>query len=584
MFSINTIKTQTLPKILVVDDIPTNLLAMKRLLKGVQAELVMTTSGNQALALALNQDFAVILLDVNMPEMDGFEVAEHLSQAEETRNIPIIFVTAIHHDKESMLCGYKAGAVDYVDKPITPPVLLAKVQVFLKIWLLKSGLECEIAMRREAELEIEYLAQHDTLTKLPNRRQLQKELGKLITKSQRKNEKFALLFIDLDGFKNVNDDLGHEAGDQVLKTVSQRLQNCIRSGDVVARHGGDEFIILLTDVDNALGFTDKLEMFVSEIGRPILWTAIDGDKEAHIGASIGVAMYPEHGQTVDALLSSADEAMYQSKHAGKNTFRYYSSKLNQAMQRRIQIDHHLHYAISKDEFELHFQPIVDVYTGKPVGAEALLRWNNDLLGMVPPDEFIPIAESHIYINDIGLWVFNQMLPVIEAHPELHFAINVSGVQFNNDRLKNAIESAITNKQLRPEQLHVEITEGVLLSNSTQVDEQLQAINDMGVPLSLDDFGTGYSSLSHLKRCPVKTLKIDRTFIADIPADNDSKIMVSTILAMAKGLHLNVVAEGVETLEQWRFLQENNCDSAQGYYFSKPLPLTEFNEYIKNLTP
>lgn len=581
MFSTSLISTVPAePQILVVDDMPANLVAMKRLLKGIPAKLVTANSGNEALALAVSNDYAMILLDVNMPEMDGFEVAEHLSEATETNNIPIIFVTAVHHDKDSMLRGYDAGAVDYVDKPITPSILIAKVQVFLNMWILKAGLENEISMRREAELEIEYLAQHDALTKLPNRRQIHKLLLIMIEQSKRKKEKFALLFIDLDGFKNVNDDLGHEAGDLVLRVIAQRLQDCLRAADVVGRHGGDEFVILLSDISNPLGFTNKLEMLVNEVGKPILWESTDDiSNEAHVGASIGVAVYPEHGETLDALLSSADEAMYQSKHDGKNTFRYYSEELNAAMKRRIQIDHHLHYAINKNEFELHFQPVINVQSGKLVGAEALLRWNNHQLGVISPEEFIPIAEQHSYINDIGLWVFNQVLPVMQAYPKLRIAINASGLQFHNHRLNTAIEDAIQEQRLNPEQFEIEITEGVLLSESREVDGRIQGIRDQGISLSLDDFGTGYSSLSCLKRCPVNALKIDRSFVMDIPDNKENQTLVAAIIAMAKGLSLTVIAEGVETKEQWEFLKRHQCDFAQGYYFSKPLPIKEFNEYL-----
>lgn len=568
------------PKILVVDDTPANLVAMKRLLKTLNAELIMAHSGNEALALAISEDFAVILLDVNMPEMDGFEVAEHLSTADETHNIPIIFVTAVHHDKESILRGYATGAVDYVDKPIIPAILIGKIGVFLNMWTLKAGLENEIALRQDAELKIEHLAQHDALTKLPNRRQLQKELGNYIKLSNRKNEQFAVLFIDLDGFKNVNDDLGHDAGDTVLKIVSERLKECVRDTDIVARHGGDEFIILLSNVADALALRSRLEHLVGEVGSPISWQSGENHYEAHIGASIGVAIYPQHGKTTDTLLSSADEAMYLAKNNGKSTFRYYSEELNASMKRRILLDHHLRFAIEKNEFELHLQPIVKVETGKPVAAEALLRWNNHLLGNISPEEFIPVAESCSYINDIGLWVLSQTLFVMKKHPDLHVSINVSGKQLNNYRLKKAIEIAISECLLDAEKLEIEITEGVLLSESVEVDEQLKSINNLGVQLSLDDFGTGYSSLSHLKRCPVKTLKIDQSFITDIPHDEDSNTMVRAIIAMAKGLNINVVAEGVETQEQWDFLKEHKCSLAQGYYFSKPMSVNNFNKYMK----
>ncbi|MFW5427421.1 MAG: diguanylate cyclase domain-containing protein, partial [Methylophagaceae bacterium] len=369
------------PKILVVDDTPANLVAMQVVLKKISADLISVSSGNQALQEVVKQDFAVILLDVNMPGMDGFEVAELLSSAEQTRNIPIIFVTAVHHDESSILRGYDSGAVDYVQKPILPEILLSKVNVFLDLWKLKAGLENEISARRAAELEVHYLAQHDALTKLPNRRQIQTELGIVIDRAQRRKEHFAILFLDLDGFKKINDELGHEAGDALLVEMGERFKRDIRATDMVGRYGGDEFILILTDTHDPMTLKNKLQQLVEAAAHPFVWQ----DKQLTISCSIGVSLYPEHGSTADELVSNADTAMYLAKGLGKNTFQFYSEELNQQMKHDLLLEHHLRHAISKQELDVYFQPIMDLNNQTAIGAEALLRWTNDELGFISPD-------------------------------------------------------------------------------------------------------------------------------------------------------------------------------------------------------
>ncbi len=564
------------PKILVVDDIPANLIAMQVMLKNISADLISVSSGNQALQEAVKQDFSVILLDVNMPGMDGFEVAELLSSAEQTKNIPIIFVTAVHHDESSVLRGYDSGAVDYVQKPILPEILLSKIKVFLDLWKLKAGLESEISARRAAELEVRYLAQHDALTKLPNRRQIQTELNVIIDRAQRRKEQFSILFLDLDGFKKINDELGHEAGDALLVEMGERFKRQIRATDIVGRYGGDEFILILTETNNPMTLKNKLQQLVDVATHPFTWQ----DKELTISCSIGVALYPEHAVTADKLISNADTAMYLAKDLGKNTFQFYSEELNQEMKRTLLLEHHLRHAISRQELTVYFQPIMDLNNQIAIGAEALLRWSNDELGVVSPEEFIPIAESSGFITELGIWVLRQVADFMSSHPDLHLAVNASSLQFNNSQLKDEIERLINEKIIKSEKLEIEITEGVLLDRSGKAEEQLNAIHALGVSLSVDDFGTGFSSLSYLKNCPITTVKIDRSFVSDIPNNKEDMILVKAIIAMAKGLNLKVIAEGVETIEQSKFIFEEGCSLAQGYFFAKPMNLAAFEEYLK----
>jgi diguanylate cyclase (GGDEF)-like protein len=454
----------------------------------------------------------VILLDVNMPDMNGFELAQLLSCSEETRHTPIIFVTAIHFDEASLLKGYDSGGVDYIQKPVLPKILLAKIKVFLDLWLLKAGLENEILMRQAAEQKVKYFAQHDALTHLPNRRQIQSELQSIISNAKRQENQFALLFLDLDGFKKVNDEMGHEVGDALLVEMANRYKKVVRATDLVGRFGGDEFILVLTELNDPLLLKNKLQQLLAESVHSFFYH----DRIIHISASIGVALYPEHGVTHDVLINNADSAMYLSKDIGKNTFQFYSAELNQQMERTLLIEQHLRGAISSHELEVYYQPIMDLSSQRVVGAEALLRWQNGFLGIVHPEEFIPVAETTGLITEIGLWVLQQVVHFMKTFPELHCAVNASSLQFNNNQLCNAIEHHIQQGKVIPENLEIEITEGVLLDRTGRAEEQLQRIHHLGVSLSVDDFGTGYSSLSYLKNCPVPTVKIDRSFVSDIP--------------------------------------------------------------------
>ena len=565
-----------IPKILVIDDVHANLKAMRVLLKDIAAEIVTADSGNNGLALALEEHVTLILLDVNMPGMDGFEVAQLLSEMDETRNIPIIFITAFQHDEEKRLQGYNAGAIDYIQKPVNPDILLSKIHVFLKMWALRFGLEQEITRRREVEKKIEYLAQHDALTHLPNRRQLHIEIERMIDRTSRTKEKFAVLFLDLDGFKRINDELGHEAGDAFLKDVAKRFRSQIRSFDVIARYGGDEFIILLSDLSDSLALTNRLKQLTAQAQRPYFWDGCD----LKTGVSIGVSVFPDHGRDGDTLIKRADAAMYLAKDAGRNTFRFYTDALNKSLQRRLLLERHIQDSLNNKELDVYYQPIVNISDGTPVGAESLLRWNSKDLGVVSPVEFIPVAESCGMIHQLGIWVLRQSVETMQRCPGIAFSVNASALQFNDNNLCAELISLLESGSLAADRTAIEITEGLLLSNTEDVDARLEQIREMGIGLSIDDFGTGYSALGYLKRCPVNRIKIDRTFVAGIPEDMESVALVQAIIAMGHALSLEVIAEGVETEQQWYFLRDEGCDMAQGYYFSQPLPQKEFIEYLQ----
>ncbi|NQZ89974.1 MAG: EAL domain-containing protein [Colwellia sp.] len=572
------------PTILIVDDIAANRFALRQLLKAIDAELIEASSGEEALLKAIELDnLALILLDVQMPIMDGYETAELLREEEQTLHIPIIFVTAVHRDEQHILKGYSSGAIDYITKPIQPDILAAKISLFMELWRLRYGLEKEITHRNKLEDKNRFLADHDMLTGLPNRRRLFLEIERAVNRSDRDKNEFALLFIDLDGFKSVNDTLGHKVGDAVLIQIAERFNKLVRKTDTVARFGGDEFVILLTDISDSQFLIGRI-MDVLKVGRqPIMI----GNEEIILSVSIGVCIYPNQIDDPDKLVDYADIAMYKSKELGKNTFSFFSSDMDQAAHRRLAVEKQLRHASKKNEFSIHYQPVVNCSTGKAVGVEALLRWTNSELGNVPPDYFIPIAESTGLIHELGAWVFEQAIEDINEINErlpslpmtLKVAVNASTLQFKNSLWFKTVQKAIKTKKIAPENIEIEITEGLLLEDSCDINNQLSDIRALGISLSVDDFGTGYSALSYLKRCPINTVKIDRSFIKGIPEDKEDMVLIHAIIAMAHGLGLVVVAEGIETQAQWDFLKSENCDFAQGYFFSKPLPPQELEIWL-----
>jgi len=569
-----------IPKILIVDDLKTNILALSMILKKVDAEIVTAQSGNEALTKVLEHDISLILLDVNMPEMDGFEVAAFLKEDEETKHIPIIFVTAMDRHDGNSRKGYISGAVDFIYKPIDSFILLSKVNIFLDLWRLRSNLKEEIQEKKKNEERIKYLSGNDLLTGLCNRREFHEKLKKEIARAKRSGEKFALLFLDLDGFKKINDSLGHEAGDVLLKKLSDFFRVSLRPSDVLGRYGGDEFVLLLPNINDKYKVSSRADELIKIASQEFQY-------ESHlmrVSVSIGIALYPEHAEDDTKLLSCADTAMYLAKEEGKNCFRFYTQELNDKLKRELLLDKHLRDALQNDEFELYFQPVVDLQAMKVVGAESLIRWQkNKTLGFVSPEEFIGITESNGLIYDIGLWVLEETLKLLDEHPHLYMAINASSLQFMNNLLYDKLKENIESGRLDPAHLEIEITERLLLDNIESSENRLEDISNLGFSLSIDDFGTGYSSLSYLKSCPVSTVKIDKAFVSTIP-DHSNEALCKAIIAMAEALDLKVVAEGIETVEQKDFLRDAGCDFSQGYYFSKPLPKEDFLKFVAKGLP
>jgi diguanylate cyclase (GGDEF)-like protein/PAS domain S-box-containing protein len=434
---------------------------------------------------------------------------------------------------------------------------------------------------KSAEL-IRHQAYFDSLTALPNRFLALDRLSQMLIEANRNNEKSAVFFLDIDDFKKVNDSLGHEIGDSLLIEAANRLQQVLRKEDTVGRLGGDEFIVLLSGLSahhNALTVAENLLKTFREPFK------ID-NRELILTMSIGVAIYPEDGNCASDLLRNADTAMYQAKALGRNTYSFFTREMNIIMQRRLKIEEQMHGALARNEFEIYYQPMLDVKNQRVIGAEALLRWHNLTLGNVTPDEFIPIAEHTGLIVPIGKYVIKRALAFLNEWQDIQqqqftISVNLSPRQFRDTELLSFIKNTLVDANVSPESLHLEITEGVLMSGQTYIHEVLNEINELGIKLAMDDFGTGYSSLSYLRQYPFDILKIDRSFIQGIALNKADCNLVKATIAMSHSLGLTVVAEGVETSEQLTLLAELDCDFVQGYYLSKPLPAKQLLDFSAN---
>jgi diguanylate cyclase (GGDEF)-like protein/PAS domain S-box-containing protein len=447
------------------------------------------------------------------------------------------------------------------------------------------GIGRDITERKKAEEKIQFLATHDALTGLPNRSMFSQLLNYAIKTAQRYQRQLAVLFIDLDRFKIINDTLGHDAGDQLLQEIAARLKQSLRTVDVVARLGGDEFVILIEEVSDSNHVATVAHKILTGIIKPITLMG----QENRITASIGISMYPKDAQDEQSLMKNADIAMYLAKEEGKNNYQFYSADIQSKSLERLSIETNLRFALERNELSLHYQAKVDFKTDMITGVEALLRWQNPYLGSITPTQFIPVAEETGLIVPIGRWVLKtacaqnvawqkQGLPVVSM------AVNLSLRQFTDDALLDDIRTALNNSGMAPNLLELEITESMVMHNPAHMISILTKIKSMGVRLAIDDFGTGYSSLAQIKHFPVDTLKVDRSFIRNIPQDPEDKAITEAIIAMGKTLSLTVVAEGVETEEQMNFLKEHSCDEMQGYYFSKPVVPEQFADLLREHVP
>jgi diguanylate cyclase (GGDEF)-like protein/PAS domain S-box-containing protein len=439
----------------------------------------------------------------------------------------------------------------------------------------------DVSVARAMTLRMSYLAQHDSLTDLPNRVLMNDRLAEAIVLSKRHQRKLALLFVDLDRFKRVNDSLGHVIGDRVLQGVARRLFTCVRSSDTVCRLGGDEFVILLWEERHAQDAGITAEKILQALREP---HRID-QHEVHITASIGVVTYPEDGADAETLLKNADFAMYHAKDCGRNNYQFFESGMNARAVERQSIEGDLRHAIERGQLVLYYQPKIDLVSGRIIGVEALIRWRHPQRGLVPPDQFIEIAEDCGLIVPIGRWVVREACRQARAWqdaglPIIRVAVNVSAVELRAPDLVSSVLDTLADTGIRARDLELELTETFLMQEASSTVAVLHELKNIGVHLALDDFGTGYSSLSYLQRFPIDTLKIDRSFVRDLVTDAGDANIVSAVIGMGTSLHMRVIAEGIETREQLEFLQQHGCPVGQGYYFSRPLPAAEFGTLLE----
>ena len=677
--------------LLVVDDRMENLEAMQALLEDGEWQLRCASSGEEALRCLLEEDVGLVLLDVQMPGMDGFEVARLMRGNPRTRLTPIIFVSAIAQTHDAVLRGYSSGAVDFVLKPFDPSVLRHKIHSLLEHehnrcelqalsqqlerarafnasvlanaaegilvvgedgriqfanpamaqmldgevgdlegvellsflknpasergWLesefylhfkrettyrvheammrtfkggcLPVALSCsplpqqqramvvialDMSVVRNLHVQLESQAVTDSLTGLLNRRGFHQALESALARIERSGQRVAVLYLDLDGFKRINDSLGHDVGDQLLRRVGEQLKACLRPYDSLARIGGDEFTALLDNLghpEDAAKVAEKLIELVS------VRHTLDG-VDFTLGASVGIACFPECGQSVEGLLRSADMAMYEAKRAGRQQYRFFSPEMNGRARSRLMLEESLRHAIENDDFVLVYQPQFQLESGRLRGFEALLRWQHRVAGTVAPNVFIPLLEETRLINRLGEWIFREGAKQLadfkqQFGEDMVLSLNVSPVQFGMPQLVTDLQRVLDAHGLKPSQLEVEVTESALMQDLELTQAQLRHLRELGVKIAIDDFGTGYSSLAYLRHFELDTLKIDRLFISNMLDSPRDAAVVSTIIDLGRHLGLEVIAEGVETQEQREWLTRHNCNIMQGFLVAPGIP-------------
>lgn len=432
-----------------------------------------------------------------------------------------------------------------------------------------------------AKLKLAHLAHHDGLTGLPNRMLLQDRLGQAIEVARRQGLQLAVLFMDLDRFKHINDSLGHAVGDQLLKSVAQRLLACVRQSDTVSRQGGDEFVLLLSQVQHADDAAQFAQKILTALALP---HSIDGH-DLHVSVSVGISIYPADGQDAETLLKCADTAMYHAKENGRNNFKFFEQDMNARAVERQNIESSLRNALERREFVLHYQPKIGLRSGAIVGVEALIRWQHPKRGLLQPMDFVPIAEDCGLIRPIGRWVLQEACRQAQAWlqaglPPIIMAVNASALEFRDEDFLENLQMTLEETQLDPRLLEIELTESVLIRDAEAARSVLHAIAKMGVKLAIDDFGTGYSSLSYLQRFPIHTLKIDKSFVNQMTSNADDASIVNAIISMGKSLRQRLIAEGVETPEQHASLLALHCDEGQGYYFCRPVDAEQLTDLLQ----
>ena len=526
-----------------------------------------------------------LIVNRALAEMHGYDSPEQLL-AEVSNVVHQLFVDPNRMDELRQMLEEKGAVrgaeIEVYRRDRTKKwVLMSLRAVIHGNTVLNEGIVEDISDRKAAEKQVQFLAYYDALTELPNRTLLHDRLSQALASARRRKDKVALLFLDLDRFKDINDSMGHSAGDLLLREVAARLKRWAREQDTVARLGGDEFLIVLTDVKDIPGAAVAAERLMDAM---IAEFVVQGHL-LRVSCSLGISIFPEHGADGETLIRNADAAMYSAKDYGRNNFQFFTQDMNAEVVERLTLESSLRLALEKRELFLVYQPQMEIASGRITGLEALLRWQHPELGLVPPDKFIRIAENSGLIVPIGEWVLRTACSQArkwqdEGLPTVSVAVNVSAVQFRQEGFRKLIDRVLRETGLAPEYLELELTESLLLSNADVTLSVLRGLKAMGLKLAIDDFGTGYSSFSYLKHFPVSKLKIDRSFVREVAANPDDAAITTAIISMAKSLNLKVIAEGVEDEAQMSFLRAHQCDEIQGYYFSKPLAPEEAADKLR----
>ncbi len=543
------------PRILIVDDDRSMRIALREVLEEDGYQVDEASNGAQAVAVSERHMPDLVLMDAVMPGMDGFTACKKIRHFASGKQTPILMITALE-DEPSIERAFASGATDYIPKPVHFGVLRQRIGRLLDA--------------SQKEKHVRHLAYNDPLTGLPNRTLFMESLADLMKRRTSDVHSLALLFLDLDRFKMVNDTLGHDAGDMLLKAAAERIVGCVRHGDMVARLGGDEFTIIIDDIRSHTVAASVAEKICNALSTPFSFMG----QEMYVSTSIGISICPEDGNDIGTLMKHADTAMFRAKERG-GRYQFYEAGMEAEVTKRLEMESDLRRALERDELSVHYQPQMDLKTGAVIGLEALVRWEHPERGLIPPSDFIPLAEETGLIGELGEVVLKLSCAQTQAwlqqgFPPLRIAVNISGRQLEDRGLPERIAAILNETGLHYSQLELEITESTIMRHPEEVIPVLTQLKEMGITLAIDDFGTGYSSLSYLKRFPIDMLKIDRAFVRDLITDPNDKALIKAIIVLAKSLGLKTLAEGVETREQEKFLIEQECDYIQGFYLSKPL--------------
>jgi diguanylate cyclase (GGDEF)-like protein len=598
------------PRLLIVDDISDNreILTRRFVRRGFQVREA--DGGASALEIMEREHFDLVLLDVMMPEIDGLEVLRRIRLTHSASTLPVIMVTA-RNQSTDIVSALELGANDYVSKPVDFAVALARVNTQIerkraeaevkksnealrqineqletrvhertaKLVATNEKLKTEIEHREQSEAHSRYLAYHDALTGLGNRLMFRQELENGLAQARRENKSLAVLFVDLDGFKSVNDTLGHSVGDGLLKQIASRLRDELQESDLIARLGGDEFAVLRLSADQPAGAIALAVQIIDAVAAP--WS-IDGHQLA-VGASVGIAVANDGLGDPESLLRSADLAMYRAKAEGRGTYRLFDPQMDAGARARRSLEIELRAAVANGDFKLFYQPLVNLKSKQVSGFEALMRWRHATRGMIPPSDFIPLAEELGLIIPLGEWALRQACAEAATWPgDLKIAVNLSPIQFQRGNLVPSVVNALASSGLDPRRLELEITESVMLGRTDRNLAMLKQLRELGVRISMDDFGTGYSSLSYLRSFQFDKIKIDQSFIRDLSSNEECHAIVSAIVNLGASFGIATTAEGVETEEQLNCLDGKGCTEVQGRLFSMPVPTDEIPQLLKTI--